>query len=222
MESELLCQIYTGVFTRVGLFPPGGADLKFALTLISMALLASVAGAVPIVTFDSYTPLDVCIPSASTGGLDFTSTSANICAGDYMYVFDGTSPNGNGTPALIYGFRNAVAVTQTGGGAFTLSSVDMTISWYDVNPSEDITVVANWAGGGSTSYTLTLIQGLQTYALNYANVSSVDFYALPSGSGYWLMDNVNYGTATPEPGTLALLGSGVLTGLGVLRRRLKF
>jgi len=35
-----------------------------------------------------------------------------------LYVFDGTSPNGNGTPALIYGFSNAVAVSQTGGGAF--------------------------------------------------------------------------------------------------------
>jgi len=35
-----------------------------------------------------------------------------------LYVFDGTSPNGNGTPELIYGFSNEVAVSQAGGGAF--------------------------------------------------------------------------------------------------------
>ena len=33
------------------------------------------------------------------------------------------------------------------------------------------------------------------------------------------MDNVVY-KATPEPGTLALLGSGMLAGLGVLRRKI--
>jgi hypothetical protein len=44
---------------------------------------------------------------------------------------------------------------------------------------------------------------------------------LASGTGYWLMDNVVYnGGTTPEPGTLALLGSGVLAGLGVLRRKM--
>jgi PEP-CTERM motif len=33
------------------------------------------------------------------------------------------------------------------------------------------------------------------------------------------MDNVAY-NSTPEPGTLALLGSGMLAGLGVLRRKI--
>jgi hypothetical protein len=33
------------------------------------------------------------------------------------------------------------------------------------------------------------------------------------------MDNVVY-NSTPEPGTIALLGSGMLAGIGVLRRKL--
>ena len=71
----------------------------------------------------------------------------------------------------------------------------------------------------ANSTPLTLIQGLQTYNLNLTG-TSVTFSDLPSGSGYWLMDNVVYSTSTPEPGTLALLGTGALAGLGALRRKL--
>jgi hypothetical protein len=128
-----------------------------------------------------------------------------------MYVWDGSSPNGNGTPALIFaGFGSGASMTMslTGGGSFTLDSVDMTISWYDPNPTEVITVNGN---------PITLIQGLQTYNLNMSG-TSFTFSDLPSGAGYWLMDNVVY-NSTPEPGTLALLGSGVLGALGMLRRK---
>jgi len=33
------------------------------------------------------------------------------------------------------------------------------------------------------------------------------------------MDDVTYGTATPEPGTIALLATGALGAIGTLRRR---
>jgi hypothetical protein len=185
--------------------------LKLALTVVTIALLATFAGATTV-NFDSYTPLNVCSPSISTGGLDF---NANVsCAGSYQYVWDGSSPNGNGTPALIFaGFGTGASMTMslTGGGSFTLNSVDMTISWYDVNPTESITVNGN---------SINLIQGLQTYTLNLTGTSFV-FSDLPSGTGYWLMDNIVYNASTtPEPGTLALLGSGMLAGLGVLRRKM--
>ena len=184
--------------------------MKFALTLVSLALLASAAGAATL-DFNSYSPLNTCMPSISTGGLDFNAPVS--CAGSYMYVWDGSSPNGNGTPALIFtGFGSGSTMTMslTGGGTFTLNSVDMTISWYDVNPSEVILVNGN---------PITLVQGLQTYNLNLSGVTSVTFTELPSGTGYWLMDNVVY-NSVPEPGTLALLGSGMLAGIGILRRKI--
>jgi hypothetical protein len=123
------------------------------------------------------------------------------------------NPNGNGTPSLIYtdfGGGRSVTMSLTGGGAFTLNSADLTISWYDNNTSDTVLVNGN---------PITLFQGLQTYNLNLTNVTSVTFSELSSGTGYWLMDNINYST-TPEPGTLALLGSGVLAGVGLLRRKM--
>jgi hypothetical protein len=178
--------------------------LKTILAVLSIALLAGFASA-STVDFNSYSPLDVCQATISSGGLDF---NGGFC----MAVWDGSSPNGNGTPALIYdnfGGGQVVTMSLTGGGAFTLNSVDMTISWYDGNPSEVILVNGN---------PITLIQGLQTYNLNLTG-TSVNFSEIPGGTGYWLMDNVVYST-TPEPGTLALLGSGMLAGIGILRRKL--
>ena len=182
--------------------------MKKVLLVLSIALLATFAGATTV-DFNSYSPLNACMTSISTGGLDFNGTVS--CNGSYQYVWDGSSPNGNGTPALIFagfGTGSTMTMSQTGGGTFTLNSVDMTISWYDGNPSETVLVNGN---------PITLIQGLQTYNLNLTG-TSVTFSDLASGGGYWLMDNVVY-NSTPEPGTLALLGSGMLAGVGMLRRK---
>lgn len=177
--------------------------MKKVLLILSIALLAGFANA-STVDFNAFAPLDTQLGLVSYQGLDFTSGSG------IMYVWDPGSPNGNGTPSLIYAFGSPVTITKTGGGIFDLNSFDMTISWYDSNASEVILVNGN---------PITLIQGLQTYNLNLLGVTSVTVSELPSGSGYWLMDNVVYNT-TPEPGTLALLGSGVLAGVGALRRKL--
>jgi PEP-CTERM motif len=210
LEVGLLFNNHASLFSALG--PTMEVStLKLVLTLITITLLATFAGATTV-DFNGYSPLDTCMSPISTGGLDFTAPAINCGASPYLFVWDGSSPNGNGTPALIYGYGAGtyVDITRTGGGTFNLSSVDMTISWYDGNASEVITV------NGSP---ITLVQGLQTYNLNLSNVTSVAFSGMPSNGGYWLMDNVVYNT-TPEPGTLALLGSGMLAGLGVVRRKM--
>ena len=181
--------------------------MKLALTVLSLVLLATVAGA-STVDFVGYPNYNVDSTFVSYQGLDFTMT------GDHMYVWCCNSPNGNGLPGLIYADftgGNTMTITKTGGGPFTLDSVDMTISFYDANASEVIT---------ANGIPLTLVQGLQTYNLDLSGVTSVVFTGVPSLSGYWFMTNVNYNSTTPEPGTLALLGSGALAGLGVLRRKM--
>ena len=48
-------------------------------------------------------------------------------------------------------------------------------------------------------------------------VSKVGVYS--ADQDYYVMDDVTYGTATPEPGTLALLATGAFGAFGAMRRR---
>jgi len=183
--------------------------LKTTLVVLSIVLLAGFASAGDV-NFVGYSPYDTYQTVVSYQGLDFTQNGNG-----FMAVWCCNSPNGNGLPGLImsnFNGGNTMTITLTGGGTFNLESVDMTLSWYDNNPSEVIT---------ANGIPITLVQGLQTYNLNLDGVTSVVFTGVPSQSGYWFMTNVVFSpTVVPEPGTLSLLGSGILVGLGVLRRKI--
>jgi len=178
--------------------------LNTAALAATMVLGAASAQAAVVTFDDGAVPSDVVQSVFNDQGLTFTSL------GSFMYVWDGSSPNGNGTAANIFaGFStgDSEVITKTGGGAFTLNSMEMTISWYDGNPTETILI-------NGTSY--TLVQGLQTLNVNLANVSSVTITGVPSNSGYWLMDNVSY-NGVPEPATWAMMLMG-FGGLGAMMR----
>ena len=144
--------------------------------------------------------------SFSDQGLTFTNQ------GSQLYVWDGSSPNSNGTNNLIFGGFSTgdyLAITKTGGGAFDVNRFDMSISWYDGNSTETISV------NGSP---INLGQGIQTYTLNLYGITELDITGVPSNIGYWLLDNMNVSTAVPEPATMLLLGSGLL-GLAAYGRK---
>lgn len=157
-------------------------------------------------------PLNLGVSHLSTmGGLTFAHDN-----GIFMAVWDGTSPNSNGTNNLIFspfslGSGN-MTITKTGGGVFDLLSFDMVISWYNSNPNEVVFV------NGSP---LNLTQTLTNFAVNLIGVSSVTISNIGVNGSYWSADNfnVNVGVSdVPVPAALPLLAAG-LAGLGYAGRR---
>ena len=104
--------------------------LRKLLLVLCLTLFVGAAAATPmVVDFNSYTPLNTQSTVITWQGLTCTQ---NI--GAFMYVWDGSSPNGNGTPALIFagfGSGGSVTITNAMGGSFNLLSAAMTISTFD-------------------------------------------------------------------------------------------
>jgi hypothetical protein len=192
-------------------FDPKGIRMnafKYLIAAASLAVTVSAADAT-VLTFDDYSPApDFTYPTViNYGGLTFTADPASV---GVQSVWDSNSPNSNGTNNLIYGYGAGITITQTGGGVFDLLSLDMSISWYDANLTEDIFI-------NGTLYTLG--QGIASLTTNLLGVSSVTITGL--SDGYWLADNIETSaSAVPVPASLPLL-LVALGGLGVAARRRK-
>lgn len=183
--------------------------------MFGLALLLAAMGSVSraeagLVTFDDAQGNSLLYNTFYVGGSfsDQGLTFTHLAGNGFMIVWDGTSPNSNGTNNNIFGFSDTERITLTGGGAFNLLSIDMAISWYDSNPTETIFINGN-------PYTLT--QNLTTLNVNLMNVTSVDITGF--GSGYWTADNFNFQVAVPVPGSLTMAGIGAVCLLGYSRLR---
>lgn len=194
--------------------------MKQILGLMAAAvILASGATASATnVNFSSFSPTGTPLPTISVDGFNFNDTS-DI---GYMGVFPG-SPNDSGAPLIFNPLGAGLVEVDEGGTPFTLNNLDMTLSWYDANPTDTVIVVGNVQGGGIDSTVLTLGQGLQEYDLNWTNLTAFGISGVVGGvNSYWALDNldVNGGVVTPEPGTWLLMGSGLLgLALIAIRRR---
>lgn len=110
---------------------------------------------------------------------------------------------------------------------FTLGQYADTIGFYMTDPNDvKGRMSLTLADGNSVSFSFndifgsSLVNGRVFYITLYASegIASVDFFSKAKDDGYGI-DNVTIGTV-PEPGSLALLGLG-LVGLGFARRQTK-
>ena len=118
-------------------------------------------------------------------------------------------------------FRTYEPVTGAGEDSFTLNSPAVFDgAWFSGYPSA--TVYFNLYDASNnllwTSASLDPSDIPTWLASGYSGVGSkVGVYS--ANQDFYVMDDVTYGTATPEPGTIALLATGALGAIGTLRRR---
>jgi hypothetical protein len=120
-----------------------------------------------------------------------------------------------------------MTLTQSNGGAFSLSSLDAAVAYLNLSSSfnaTSLTIVGTLLGGGTVSQGIGLDLGASTMVFdsNWSNLISIEFVASGSlnDTNAFVVDNIVLSpVSVPEPGTLALLGLG-LVGMG-MRRRIK-
>ncbi len=117
------------------------------------------------------------------------------------------------------GSPTSVTMSLAGGGTFSLLALDAASGDPNFGASTSILVTGNLFGGGTVSQTLTATVTWASYTLSgFSNLTSVVF-SNSSGEGLSL-DNIDTGSAVPEPSSLALvMAGGAALVLG--RKRLK-
>ena len=163
------------------------------------------------------------VGSASAGVLVFSDTPVASAANPAP-----AGSTGLGLGGAVGGIGGAVGFTMPFDGLFTLTVTDCCIvgdvyqAFIDgVSMGFTSPVAIGGPTGSSGSFTEFLFAGAHTYDINDQILSYIGFAGpyggnitadfSPAGLGVT-------GTATPEPGTLALFGIG-LVGAGLLRRR---
>jgi hypothetical protein len=197
--------------------------ITYWLTVSTATAMMAVSANASVITFEGYAPDQGAVlvpPDYTEAGFTLSYFSADDNANDKAAVFGGSSAAGmigDSTASLVFNSSQGSSITLTGPAPFDLQSVDL--GGYLQAPGNqhtDITLTGNLFGGGTETTTFSNLLSETTETLDWTGLDSVVFTA----SYYGGIDNIVTGdvSATPEPGTMLLLGAGMV-GLAVVRRR---
>jgi hypothetical protein len=202
---------------------------KAFLAAVVLAVVCAMTGSAlaTTLTFDDLGAFVV--PPPGYGGINtwdgsFETINRDCCNGTQSgyFVNNVSAPN-----ELFDPFGSPATLGGAASNVFTLTDFYTGAAW---NDGENLHIVGKLNGAAvfMTDVTINAAGPAQHVVLNWAGINEVDF--TPSGgtnhgwngSGeHFIIDNLTInGAGVPEPGTLVMLGSGVVGLAGILRRKM--
>lgn len=193
--------------------PPTIATALAIASLSALSILATAPAQAIVMNFESLAVNNASINNVGTTYTENGFTVSQVGA-DQFAVFGTQDNRYPGSTALFNNVIGGVSrLTQVGGGAFNLSSIDLT------NLNNNQTVAVSFTGTRSDNSTIAqsfttdaILSTLETFSFtNFTNLVSVDW---TQDSPFHQFDNINVSaasaTAVPEPFTIlgALFGAG--------------
>ncbi len=194
--------------------------MKKVLALIGALAVSSFGAHAATMTFEPLaqagTSFQAVGSSYSEAGFTVTSASAN---GMYSAQTGNVGGYFGSTSLFENSFSGAVTLTESGGSAFALNSIDLApvATFWPAGATVTFSGALNGGGTVSQSFTLDNTYIFQTFFFTgFSNLLSVSW---TQDFPYHQFDNIVLNSAAvPEPGALALVALA-LVGMAALRRK---